>query len=116
VVQRLAIAVVLAICGAPLALGQGTSTQMGFGLSKCSEYVRYRENPAAAAAFDGWVLGYLSGVNFMLHTSRGVDLLSDQSSEMVATFIGRYCRASPGKSVAEAANEFWFGLAERARK
>lgn len=90
------------------------NTQLGLGLTKCGQYIQLRQqNREFGRAFEAWVLGYLSGVNFVVHTSKGVDLLADQSAEKVSSFVDGYCRARPDKTVTEAANEFWFGLAEK---
>lgn len=93
------------------------NTQLGAGLTRCNQYVQFTQQaPEISRAIDFWVLGYLSGVNFIIHTSTNVDLLTDQNSERIIAFIQSYCKASPSKTVSEAANEYWFNLAERSRK
>ncbi len=85
------------------------NTQLGAGLTKCSRYNELStQAPLAAQAIDSWTLGYLSGVSFVWHTAKGVDLLADQNSEKIVAFVQGYCKASPAKSVGEAANEYWF--------
>lgn len=92
-------------------------TQLGFGLSPCGQYNQLRQQaPEIGHAFDAWILGYLSGVNFIVYTSRGVDLLAAENSEKIIGYIQGYCSANPNKTVTEAANEYWFGLANQARK
>ena len=93
------------------------NTQLGVGLTRCSQYVQFMQQaPEISRAIDSWALGYLSGVNFIIYTSKNIDLLADKNSEGIISFIQGYCRASPSKSVTEAANQYWFGLAERNRK
>jgi hypothetical protein len=93
------------------------NTQLGAGLAQCSQYVQFmQQTPELSRAIDSWALGYLSGVNFIIHTSKNIDLLADQNSEKIISFIQGYCKASPSKTVTEAANQYWFGLAERIRK
>jgi hypothetical protein len=63
-------------------------TQLGFGLSPCSQYNQLRQQaPAIGHEFDAWILGYLSGVNFIVYLSRGVDLLAAENSEKIIGYI-----------------------------
>jgi hypothetical protein len=108
------IAVLVMLAMPPVAHG---NTQIGFGLTECTQYNQFRDKaPDLARGIDAWVLGYLSGVNFMLYTVKGVDLLKDQSAPEILSFVQGYCRSSPARSVANAANEFWFTLAGQGRK
>lgn len=89
------------------------NTQLGHGLASCEQYEEFIVTaPETEAAFDAWVLGYLSGVNFLVYTTKGVDLLSTQNSETIKNFIHDYCNSNPKKTIAEAANKFWFVLSE----
>jgi hypothetical protein len=89
------------------------NTQIGHGLATCAQYNQsVAESSAAEATIDAWVLGYLSGVNYLVHTTKGVDFLATGNSDIIKGFIQGYCMANPGKTVTEAANEFWLGLYE----
>ena len=93
------------------------NTLLGAGLTRCGQYMQFaQQSPEISRTIDSWALGYLSGVNFIFYTSKGIDLLSDQNSEKITAFIQGYCKASPLKNVTEAANEYWFNLAERTRR
>ena len=68
------------------------NTQLGHGLTKCGDYIQLRQqHPDFGHAFDAWVLGHLRGVNFIIHTSKGIDLLADQSSEKISAFVQTFC-------------------------
>ena len=100
-----------------LAFRADANTQIGFGLMTCGQYNQFQDKtPDLARGVDAWILGYVSGVNFMAHTSKGVDLLQDQSAKEIISFVQGYCRSTPTKTVANAANEFWFTLSDRTRK
>jgi len=63
-----------------------TSTQLGYGLTTCGQYNQLRkQDPVIETIFDAWVLGYLSGVNFIVHTAKG-ELFS--GSGFGATLLG----------------------------
>jgi hypothetical protein len=89
-------------------------TQLGHGNASCSVFNQAQNNsPQIEQAFDAWIIGYISGVNFMIHTIKKVDLLASKDAKEINSFVRGYCRANPTKTVTNAANEYWFGLSER---
>jgi hypothetical protein len=89
-------------------------TQLGHGNAQCSMFNQAQNNsPQVEQAFDAWIVGYISGVNFMIHTLKKTDLLASKNAAEVGSFVRGYCRANPTKTVTNAANEYWFGLSER---
>ena len=87
---------------------------IGSGGTSCAEYQAIgQQNPDASQAIDLWILGYLSGLNMMTFSSRKVDLLSGVAYRDVSGFIRGYCAGNPSKTLNNAANEFWFQLADR---
>jgi len=70
-------------------------------------------SPQVEQAFDAWIVGYISGVNFLIHTMKKTDLLASKNAAEINSFVRGYCRANPTKTVTNAANEYWFGLSER---
>jgi hypothetical protein len=90
------------------------NTQLGYGLTSCNQYNQVRQqSPAIEPIIDAWVLGYLSGINYIIHTTKGVDLLAEENAENISRFIKGYCSANPRKTVTEATNEYWFNLSEQ---
>ena len=90
------------------------NTQLGLGLTKCAQFNAIQSQaPEIARAFDAWITGYVSGVNFIVYTTKGIDLLAQESSEKVSAFVKGYCSINPNRSLTEGANEYWFGLANR---
>jgi len=94
-----------------------TSTQLGYGLTTCGQYNQLRkQDPVIETIFNAWVLGYLSGVNFIVHTTKGVDFLANENADKISGFIKGYCAANPEKTVTEAANEYWFSFMGQVKK
>ena len=111
----------LRVIGAALFLGipiqSGANTQLGLGLTKCGQFNAVQtQAPDIARAFDAWITGYVSGVNFVIHSTKGLDLLAQESGEKATSFVKGYCSANPNRTVTEGANEYWFGLASRQQK
>ena len=111
----------LRVIGAVLLLGipiqSGANTQLGLGLTKCGEFNAIQTlAPDNALAFDAWITGYVSGVNFAVHSTKGLDLLAQESGARATAFVKGYCSINPHRTVTEGANEYWFGLASRQQK
>jgi hypothetical protein len=89
-------------------------TQIGHGNAQCAVFNQAQNNsPEVEQAFDAWIIGYISGVNFMIYTIKKTDLLSSKNAAEISSFVRGYCRANPTKTVTNAANEYWFGLSEQ---
>ena len=89
-------------------------TQIGYGNAPCAMFNQAQSNsPQIEQSFDAWIVGYVSGVNFMLTTIKKTDLLASKNAGEIGSFVRGYCRANPTKTVTNAANEYWFGLSER---
>jgi hypothetical protein len=91
-------------------------TQMGHGLAPCNVYVRSLNNePLISQSFEAWVIGYVSGLNFALYVTKGVDSLADQNSREIISFVEGFCRSNPSKTVTNAANAYWSSRISRLR-
>lgn len=89
-------------------------TFLGAGGTTCAQYAQIRPQfPEIGKGVELWILGYLSGVNFAVYSTKGVDLLADQSRENVLSFIDGYCAMNSTRTLNNAANEYWFQLANR---
>ena len=83
-------------------------TQIGAGLAKCALYNQLQDQKADPTyGIELWVLGYLSGINFIHYIVKNEDFLIRQNSEVIISFLKGYCRANPGKTIANASNELW---------
>ena len=68
--------------------------------------------PEIGTAIDLWVLGYISGLNFLTYSTKKVDLLANESSTSVIGFIQGYCSANTKMTLNNAANEYWIHISE----
>ena len=83
-------------------------TYLGAGGATCAYWAEVRRDyPAGKVAVELWLLGYVSGLNFALYSDRGIDLLENQSRESVLGFVEGYCATNPGRTLNNAANEYW---------
>lgn len=57
-----------------------------------------------------WGLGYVSGLNMMWKTVKGTDPLLTVEGPQVVAYLQRFCRANPGRTVLNAANDYFFSL------
>ena len=88
-------------------------TFLGSGGTTCGDYFQIkRVVPDAAKGIDLWLLGYVSGLNFMNYASRKIDLLQQQDSRDVLSFVSGYCSTNPEKTLNNAANEYWIQLSQ----
>jgi hypothetical protein len=95
-------------CGATAATGQ---TYFGAGHSRCSDYVReVTSRGALQYNMQGWVLGYVSGLNMIWKTVRGSDPLLTMEPTQALSYTLRYCQNNPENTLANAANAFFFSL------
>ena len=88
-------------------------TYLGSGGTSCSEYSSIKKTmPEIGTAIDLWVLGYISGLNFLTYSTKKVDLLTNESATSVIGFIQGYCSVNTKMTLNNAANEYWIHLAE----
>lgn len=105
--------VAIAIVGAAVP-SANAKTYIGPGGRSCSEYLEFtRSAPDMADSIDLWILGYVSGLNFMTYSVKKVDLLRAQEYRDVISFVKGYCSTNPEKTLNNAANEFWIHLSRR---
>lgn len=89
-------------------------TYIGAGGTTCGEYISSKKSlPGVAQAIEFWILGYVSGLNFITYATREVDLLSNQSSNEIIGFVQGYCSTNTEKSLNNAANEYWVQLSKK---
>jgi hypothetical protein len=67
----------------------------------CGRWTKKGSN--AYAAFQGWVLGFISGINFEKKTH--VDFLRGRDRTGLTAWIDKYCRSNPLHPVTQAAEE-----------
>jgi hypothetical protein len=80
-----------------------------FGAPDCSQWLNQK-----LPADRSWLLGFLSGQNSVLVALEKPDLLSELSStEQVYSWMDIYCRANPGKTVADGATEYYLELSKK---
>ncbi len=101
---------VAVICGALLhispvnaASGSGEYAVKGVGLATCKMYLDEKEKASNRYfQFVGWVIGYLSGHN--RYGKDVTDIPPWQTTDLLAAFIGNYCKANPEERLVAATN------------
>ena len=91
-------------------------TVMGAGATYCGLWTDNRHNDQTSA-WNGeaeWVVGYVSGVNAADH-GRG-DILGDVGSDLVVTWLDKFCAANPGATLGVAAQALVEDLRARRRQ
>lgn len=97
------------------ALGQGGGA-INFGNRDCGIWLQ-TDNDYLRIGSEGWLLGYLSGQNMVLHTlknkKRGDVLRKINSAKQIFLWMDNYCRANPLNDIATGANELMVELMDR---
>lgn len=81
-------------------------TAAGYGLQSCGTWTAARKEPdsAAADAYEGWVMGFFSGVGW--EGPQNIDPLNGTDAEGVWAWIDNYCAANPLIKIDEATAAF----------
>ncbi len=97
-----------------VAPGSHARTYLGSGGTKCADYLGIKDAlPDVGKGIDLWVLGYLSGLNMALYSTKQVDLLADASAADIIGFMQGYCSNNERATLNNAANEYWVRRAGR---
>lgn len=114
--RRLLLAWILQIACCTATAPAEARTYLGSGGTACAEYINIKQAlPEAGQGIDLWLLGYVSGLNFMNYITKKIDLLENQKSGDVIGFIQGYCSTNPKKTLNNAANEYWINLLHQFR-
>jgi hypothetical protein len=73
----------------------------------------FPETDAVRHNMDQWVLGYVSGLNMIWVQLKKPDPLAPANPKEILRSVADYCRAHPGKTLANAANDVWFRLVKQ---
>jgi len=96
-------AVILSVSPGQAASGKGEYAIKGVGLAKCKLYSQaQKETSNRYFQFVGWVVGYMSGHN--RYAKDVTDIMSWQSTDLLAAWIGTYCMNNPEMLLVAATN------------
>jgi hypothetical protein len=84
---------------------QGTRDYLGSGNSSCGEWLT-EKNEMLQDMRTNWVLGYLSGINFMASKN----FLDSYEYKGIKAAVDKYCRENPLKKVVDASNDIAFQM------
>ena len=109
--KLLCITTVLAAFIVACSHGAGAQTYLGAGGINCRKFAAMAaSNDPIATSVDHWLLGYVSGLNMVWKGVKGNDRLIHSEGPEVAMYALHYCEANPGKSLLNAANDYFFSL------
>jgi hypothetical protein len=78
-----------------------------FGASDCGQWVaKSKSNPA----YRTWLLGYMSGLNSALFTSKNDPLDKINSAEQIFLWMDNFCQRNPLKNVQDGGNALFLEL------
>ena len=93
------------------------ATYLGSGGTTCNQYMEYKKSqPDVSSGIDLWLLGYLSGMNFMsaIATEKfyniDQDLLKTFDAKTLLFFINKYCSKNGSNTLNNAANDLFLAL------
>lgn len=94
----------------------GRDESVIFGNRDCGIWLQ-KDNDYLRMGSEGWLLGYLSGQNMVLHTLKnkkfGDALQKINSAKQIFLWMDNYCRANPLNDISTGANELMVELMKR---
>lgn len=108
--MRNSIAAAICLLAATAQAHEGT--YIGAGGIRCGLWTIRMNSPATKVEQEGWVFGYLSGINALSSS----DLLAKVDGTAVISWVDKYCSANPNKTLVEASNELLYLLKDGSRK
>jgi hypothetical protein len=100
----LALAILAAVAAAPSVAAKYEYASVGFGNSSCGSWTATRRD-GGAQTHQQWVVGFLSGVDFV-KADEGVDPLKGVDAQAVWAWVDNYCRVHPLDYIGVAAASF----------
>jgi hypothetical protein len=88
----------------------GNYTVFGRGSQTCAQWLAGTAD-ADSRQPGGWILGYVSAYNAWVHTS--ANLAAGATATEMISWVGRYCREQPRRTLAEAAQALIYELLSR---
>ncbi|MFM2434454.1 MAG: putative exported protein [Pseudomonadota bacterium] len=94
-----------------LLVSTGASAVEIIGAPPCENWVKARNenNSWLARVFQGWLVGYLSG----LAVGRDKDVLGETDSSSIDLWMDNYCKANPLKDVGDGGIYLYFELVKQ---
>jgi hypothetical protein len=96
-------------------LSSHTQTLHGVGNTTCNQFLRAaRMSDMLYHQTSNWLLGYVSGMNAALASTSASGSVVNLSNDQLLKSAGDYCEANPGKTIANAAAEWYPSLPRQA--
>ena len=93
---------------------QGAAAQTAFGIPDCGEWLK--DGITVRQQNQAWLLGYLSGLNFMYSAPKKDDPLDRLSSAKQAyAWMDNYCKANPLNHISAGSNELFRELTNKVK-
>lgn len=85
------------------------STIVGAGSQSCTSWMNRRKNPVVKAAFESWVVGFVSGLN----VSAVKDIIGGGDFTAIVAWMDRRCMSHPMDQIGIAALDLAMELASQ---
>ena len=96
-------------------LSAQAQTLHGVGNTTCNQFLRAaRMSDMLYHQASNWLLGYVSGMNAALASTSASGSVVNLSNDQILRSVGDYCEANSGKTIANAAAEWYPSLPRQA--
>jgi hypothetical protein len=90
-------------------------TTVGDGGKSCGTWTELRKSPMKAEYYEGWVGGFLSGVNWVTTVHNKINILGKPvDPDGLFAWVDNYCATNPLNTISQAANALGMELVRRA--